>query len=621
VCGYARLRRIDGSPHDAADSPLSLDREQMRVLGYRTVDALVDWLDDDVQPLRRASPAELSERLAGPPPAAGEPFEDVLAGLLRDVVPFSSRSAHPRFFAFIPFAGTWPGALGDFVASACNVYAGSWMESAGPSQLELEVLQWFKEWIGYPADAAGSLVSGGSAANLTAIACAREARVGAMRDDLVIYVSDQAHASVARAARILGFRPDQVRVLPVGDDLRLEPATLAAAIGVDEAAGRLPFLAVANAGATSSGAVDPLRELAELCRARSLWLHVDAAYGGFAILTERGATALDGIGLADSVTLDPHKWLYQPYECGCLLVRAGHALRHAFELNSDYLRDAEPARAEVNFADLGLQLSRTSRAFKLWLSLRTFGLDAFRAAINRSLDLAELDARRIEASDRLELAAPPSLGIVCFRRRDAHDEERTDGLVAALEQSGLGLISSTRVHGRLALRLCILNHTSRTEDVERVLDFVETAEPVTPGPTYERNAGVPATVPLFARLEPAEAEAFAALSTERRAEGGETIVAQWETSGDFFVLADGAADVLVDGTVVSTLRPGEFFGEIAALEWGAGFARSRAATVVARAELRLLVLEREALASLLERFPRLEREIRWLAHDRLRRAR
>ena len=398
---------------EESPDPLGLDREEMRALGYRTVDALVDWLTDDaLPPLRCATPEEMQARLSGPAPAEGEPFEQVLDGLFRDVLPYTSRGAHPGFFAYVPFSGTWPGALGDFVASAANVYAGSWQEAAGPTQLELEVLGWFKEWVGYPADAGGTLVSGGSAANLTALACAREALVGSMRDDLVVYASDQAHSSIARAARMLGFRPDQMRVLPVGEDLRLEPKTLAAAMAADEAAGRRPFLAVANGGATSTGAVDPVAELAALCRERNVWLHCDAAYGGFAVLTERGRSALGELALADSIALDPHKWLYQPYECGCVLVRDPHALRRAFEITSDYLRDSEVDEGIVNFADQGFQLTRTSRAFKLWLSLRTFGVDAFRAAIDRSLDLAERRSTR----DRGERAARARRA-ACARRR------------------------------------------------------------------------------------------------------------------------------------------------------------------------------------------------------------
>jgi glutamate/tyrosine decarboxylase-like PLP-dependent enzyme len=589
----------------------------MRAIGYRTVDALVDWLSEDPgPPLRRAKPAEVAARLGAPMPAAG-PFDQALRVLFDDVIPFTSRAAHPRFFAYVPFAGTWPGALGDFVASACNVYAGSWQESAGPSQLELEILDWFKEWVGYPGEAGGSLVSGGSVANLTALACARETLIGSMRDDLVVYASDQSHSSIGRAARVLGFRPDQLRVLPVAHDLRLEPATLEAAIAADEAAGRLPFLVLANAGATSAGTVDPISELVPLCRDRNVWLHADAAYGGFAILTERGRAALGGLHLADSITLDPHKWLYQPFECGGLLVRDGRALRRAFEIHPDYLLDATAEEDEVNFADYGIQLTRSSRAFKLWLSLRTFGVEAFRAAIDRTLDLAELAARWIDASDALELVAPPSLGIVCFRRRDVADDD-VDGLVSALEESGVGLISSTRVHGRPALRLCILNHTTRVADVEQVLAFLASAEPVRAPGVYERHPSVPATVPLFARLEPQEATAVVELSTERGCAPGETIVHRWDTSREFYVVVDGLVDAFVDGELVSTLRPGDYFGEIAALEWGAGFAHSRAATVVARNRARVRVFESWALERLVREFPRLEHELRRTANERLR---
>jgi selenocysteine lyase/cysteine desulfurase len=441
-----------------------------------------------------------------------------------------------------------------------------------------------------------------------------------MRDDLVIYASDQAHSSIGRAARILGFRPDQMRVLPVDDHQRLEPQTLTAAIAADEAAGRLPFLLAANAGATSTGAVDPIAELASLCRERNVWLHTDAAYGGFAVLTERGRAQLGEIGLSDSITLDPHKWLYQPYECGCLLVREGGTLRSAFEVHSDYLRDAEADHGIVNFSDYGLQLSRTSRAFKVWLSFGAFGVDAFREAIDRTLDLAELARARIDASDKLELAAPPSLGVVCFRRRDG-DDDLTDGLVAALEESGLGLISSTRVAGSPVLRMCILGHATRAGDIERVLEFLETAAPAAGAPAYERDRQVPATVSLFARLAADEAASFAALAVARTVVAGEPIVERWDTTRDFFVVEAGLADVVVDGVAVMTLRPGDYFGEIAALEWGAGFARSRAATVVARDDVRLHVLEPGALAQFLHAFPRVEDELRRTAHERLRRAR
>ncbi len=474
------MREADGN-----GDPLGVDPEAMRAYGYRTVDMLVQRLcDRSIPPLRRASPQEMRDRLSGPPPAAGQDFDAILARLDRDVLPFMSRGDHPGFFAFIPFCGTWPGALGDFIASACNIYAGSWMESAGPTQLELEVLAWFKQWIGYPAGAGGVLVDGGSAANLTALACARETLVGDMSADLVGYVSDQAHSSLARAARVLGFRPEQLRVLPTDARFRIDPRILAAAMDADVRAGRRPLFVAATAGTTNTGAVDPLTPLSQLCRERGVWLHVDAAYGGFAVLTERGRELLRGLDAADSVTLDPHKWLYQPYECGALLVRDDSVLRTAFQMTPDYLQDC-CAGDEMNLSDRGLQLTRSARALKVWVSLQYFGVDAFTAAVDRSLDLAERVRERVEAADALELTAPASLGVICFRRRfpGAANEDEVDAhnaaLVVALEQSGLGLVSSTIVNGRYTLRVCVLNHTTGADDVDRLMDFLQSAEPTT----------------------------------------------------------------------------------------------------------------------------------------------
>ncbi len=608
--------------------PLALDAETMRELGYRTVDLLVERLQREEPPIRRASPAEMRERLHGPPPDQPQPFAEILASLDRDVLPFGSRDGHPRFFGFVPFAGTWPGALGDLIASACNLYAGSWMESAGPSQVELEVLGWFKDWIGFPAEAGGSLVSGGSAGNLTALACAREALAGPMRGDLVLYVSDQAHSSVARAARLLGFRPEQVRVLPSDESFRLAPHTLAAAMDADEQRGLTPFAVTAQAGATNTGAVDPLDELADLCRERSAWLHVDAAYGGFAALADRGL--LPGFERADSVTLDPHKWLYQPFECGCVLVRERQALRGAFEMLPDYLHDARTAAGEVNFSDLGLQLTRSARALKLWVSLRYFGLDAFREAIRRTLEVAAAAARRVEASETLETMAPPSLGIVCFRRRDL-DDDGNAGIAAALERSGTGLVSTTRLHGRFALRLCVLNHQSTEADVEQVLAFLESAEPEEREPERERHpaivsswpglpeADVPSlrALPLFAGLEPAQAARVAAQASVREAAAGEDVIEQWSLGSEFFVILEGTATVSVDGQPARELGAGEFFGELRALEWGSGYAYPRLASVRAGSPLRLLVFPEGTLQELVERYPSVGAAIREAVAERL----
>jgi aromatic-L-amino-acid/L-tryptophan decarboxylase len=626
--------------------PLEIDPETMRQLGYRTVDLLVDRLAGlREQPvLRRGAPAELARRLDEPPPEGPEGFERILEQLGRDVLPFLSLNDHPGFFAYVPGSGTWPGVLGDLIASACNIEASSWVQAAGPSQLELVVLGWFKQWIGYPQEAAGVLVSGGSAANLTALACARETLLGAMSDQVVAYLSDQAHSSMARAARVLGFRPNQVRVLPVDDRYRMRPEALAAALAADQRAGRRPLFVAASAGSTSTGAVDPLPELAAVCREQGAWFHVDAAYGGFAALTARGRGWLTGVELADSVTLDPHKWLYQPFECGCLLVRAGRRLHEAFRIQPDYLKDTEVAALEVNFSDLGVQLTRSSRALKLWLSLRYFGVEAFRAAIDRAIDLALLAQARVEASAQLELLSPAQLGVVCFHRRPVGMDE--DGLewlnqhlAEGLAASGQGLVSSTRLRGRFALRMCVLNHTSRAEDVERVLDWFERAPMPAPAeppaqPTYDRDPPVAHSwpnrwladgldaaglrrLPLFRLLSDAQLERVARLAGERAVAEGELVVERWDATREFYTVLEGTAVVRSGERHLDDIGPGDYFGELAALDWGAGFGYARLATVTATSPMRLLVLADGDLRALMHEIPELAAEITRTARDRL----
>ena len=381
-----------------ADEPsfLQLDTERMREIGHLTIDALVDEMArSGSQPVvREGSVGELRQRLQAPPPQLGLAYEELLDRVFTDVTPYRGRPDAAGYMAFVPGFTTWPSAMADLIASALNLDSCWWAGGAGMTQLELTVLEWFAEWIGYPSDASGVLTSGGSAANLTALACARERLAGAMRDDLVVYISAQSHSSVARAARALGFRPERVRVVPVDRAYHLRLDVLERAVSADRAAGLRPLVVCANAGTTNTGAVDPLHGLADLCAAHGLWLHVDAAYGGFAVLSDRGRAALSGIERADSVTLDPHKWLFQPFECGALLVRDPDGLRLAFEILPDYLRDVS-ARTEVNFSDRGLQLSRMCRALKVWMSIQAFGLAAFRGAVDHSLDLAEEAAARV----------------------------------------------------------------------------------------------------------------------------------------------------------------------------------------------------------------------------------
>jgi aromatic-L-amino-acid/L-tryptophan decarboxylase len=618
--------------------PLALDPEQMRELGYRVVDLLVDRERRGLPALPRVSREETERRLGGGPPEDPVPTDELLGGL-DDVVSLMTRCDHPAFLAFIPGEPTWPGALADLVASALNLHAIDWIEAPGPTQVELTTLRWLCDWFGYPAAAGGVFVSGGSASNMTALACARETLLGAMADDVIVYVSDQAHSSMARAARVLGFRPEQLRVLPVDERYRMRPETLSAAIEADARAGRAPLFVSAAAGSTNTGAIDPLSELADVTHAAGAWFHVDAAYGGGAILSQRGKRLLAGIERADSVTVDPHKWMYQPIECGVLLVRDLGHLHGAFEITPDYLQDLDSALNEPNFSDLGMQLTRSARALKLWTSVRAFGLRAFRDAVDRSLDLARRAAERIEASPSMELLAEPSLGIVCFRRTFGNGDDATADalnarLVTMLADSGIGFISSTRLRGRYTLRLCILNHSTTWGDVDAVLAFLESAD-VDEEPREERSfetrreatagwlrrarlaPGDLRTIPLFEGLDPAELERIERVSSERAVGVGTPLIEQWDATRDLLVLLEGTAEVIRDGRHIRDVPKGDFVGEIAALGWHAGYTYARTATVVATSPVRLLVIPGAIVPDLVRDLPAVEGRLRAAIGERL----
>jgi aromatic-L-amino-acid/L-tryptophan decarboxylase len=462
--------------------PLELDADTMRKLGYAVVDRIVhriSHLSEDAA-WRGAPRSQLEPPLLEPAPEDGREFDVVLDRLYERVLRYAARVDHPRFLAFVPGCPTWPSILGDFIAASHNIFQGTWLGSSGPSTLELVVLDWFRQWIGYPDTASGLLMSGGSAANLTALSCARVARAGIDHSRAVVYLSSECHSSVAKAARILGFPSDCIRAIPVDGDFRLPVAQLQQAIQNDRASGFQPLVVVANGGATSTGAIDPLPELADMCRRENLWLHVDAAYGGFAILTERGKQLLRGIEQADSVTLDPHKWLYQPFEIGCLLLREGQLLERAFHMMPDYLQDTAVRGREVNFGDRGIQLTRSARAIKVWLSMQYFGLARFRDAIDRTLDLTIEAEARLRNAGCFEILTSAQLGVVCFRKTwpdldEAALEERNQRITKSLADSGVALMSSTRVRGRYAMRFCILNHTTSSADIQQVVDWLATA--------------------------------------------------------------------------------------------------------------------------------------------------
>ncbi len=450
--------------------------EELRALAQLTLDWLLDHhasLPD--QPIGRpASRAAMQASLGHPPPETGRPFAAVLQEFADKIAPFACRVNHPRFLAFVPGAPSFLSVLGDFLCAGTNFFAGVWLEAAGPAQVELLVLDWFRSLLGMPAGALGLLTSGGSEANLTALVVARERLTEDELPRAVLYVSDQRHWSIDRAAKIIGLRARQVRSVPSDECLRLTPAAIAGAVEQDRAAGLVPWAVVANAGTTHTGAVDPLRALASFCRERGLWLHVDGAYGWAAVLTEEGRQQLDGIGEADSVTLDPHKWLAQTFEAGGLLVRDGRLLQLAFSQRPDYLQDVEPADDEINFADLGIALTRRFRALKVWLSLQVLGVGWHRALVAHCCALARYAQALLEGAG-FEVLSPTQLSIVAFRCVPAggRSEEELDrlnlALVDAVRASGRAFLSSTRLRGRVAIRLCFINWRTAARDVEEVV--------------------------------------------------------------------------------------------------------------------------------------------------------
>jgi aromatic-L-amino-acid decarboxylase len=463
-----------------SDNTLQLSPDAMREFGHRVVDIIVDHIEtlrDRTVSIQRPR-TELEAQLGSFSDAPSSP-DEVLDLVERDVMGAVTAVDHPRFYAFVPGPGSFVGAMADALSSGFNVFAGHWLAASGPGAVELQTVDLLRKACGFPEGAGGLFLSGGSMANLSGLATARAVKLGGPDPDAVIYLSDQAHSSVAKGLRVLGFAANQVRSVPVDDRLRLDVAALEAAVQKDRSEGWRPFCVVASAGTTNTGAVDPLEKISALCRANDMWLHVDGAYGAAAALTERGRAALRGLELADSIALDPHKWLFQPFEIGCVLVRDMRYLRQAFavhpEDNAAYLADVgRMAEHEVVFYEHGIQLTRSFRALKLWMSLRIFGLAAFRAAIDRGIALAEEAEQVLRADPRWEVVTPAQLAVVTFAPRltstVAEANTRVERAVERLTADGYAMVTSTLVRGRTVLRFCLIHPDARIEEVKETAD-------------------------------------------------------------------------------------------------------------------------------------------------------
>ncbi len=470
----------DGTEGPIAPGGLSLSPDHMRRLAAQATDHIIERMKalPDEAAWKGAGRAEMEALLREDPPLEGRPPEEVMERAVRDVLPVAGRVDHPRFFAFVPGGPTWPGVMGEYLAAGFNTFVGTWLGGAAPSMVELVVLDWFRQWIGYPETAGGLLTSGGSAASLDGFVAARE-HAGYPRD-AGVYMSDQSHTALLRAARIIGVRPHLVRMVPSDGRFRMDMAELEKMVAADRAGGINPIAVCANAGTTNTGAVDPMHAMADFCEAEGIWLHADAAYGGFAVLSDAGRQALSGLERADSIAMDCHKWLFQNFEAGCVMVKDVRTLENAFAVRPEYLQDTAWGQDHPNFGDRGLQLSRSFRALKIWMSIQSFGLNAFRDAVGRGIEYARRAEAWVKSSEVLQVANPASLGAVCFRVNPRGSDlpesvlERLNIQVQSrIVSDRIAMMASTRLRGVYSLRMCIVNHTTTWEDVRATLERIE----------------------------------------------------------------------------------------------------------------------------------------------------
>jgi aromatic-L-amino-acid/L-tryptophan decarboxylase len=470
---------------------LELDPEEIRRIGLAAMEAAARYYES--LPARRIMPETTSSALRAlldePLPRQGTDFSGLLATFERTLLPNSRHNAHPRFFGYVASPGAPVAAMGDVLVSALNSNVTSWRSAPAPTELEHITIRWLAEILGYPSSAAGLFVSGGSMANFAGLAAARSARAGcdvtrsgvaqvgkAMR----VYVSSEGHSSIAKAAGLLGIGTENVRLVNIDERYRLDVADLERSIGEDRAAGHLPICVIANAGAVATGAFDPIGEIAAVARKHDLWLHVDGAYGGFSALAPSARPHFREIHLADSVALDPHKWLYGNMGCGAILYKDAGAARAAFAHQAEYTRVLGLEHDEAfAFWDYGPELSRPFRAFTVWLVLKYAGIDCLAGAVESNLACARHAGQVIRESPDLELLAPVELSIFCFRYRPAGFSGNLDALnerlLIELQRMGSSYLSNARLRGRFALRGCVLNYRTTPADIDRMFEDVRAA--------------------------------------------------------------------------------------------------------------------------------------------------
>jgi aromatic-L-amino-acid/L-tryptophan decarboxylase len=453
---------------------------EIRDWGNSVIQFVTDYLGDlrDRPVYRRLSSREIREKLDAALPTKGSDFDELLKVFRETIIPFSRHNAHPRMFGYVQSPGTALAAFADLLASTLNANLTVWRSAPAPVELERLTIDWIRQILGFNAEAGGLFVSGGSMANLTAIATARQTKEPSL-GQLRIYASNETHFSVAKAAALLGIGRENVRHVTVDERFRIRVDDLIAKITADVEADYVPFCVVANAGTVNTGAVDPLAEIRQIADRFQLWMHVDGSYGAFAVLAESARKLFAGMEQANSIALDPHKWLYLPVDVGCVIYREPEIARTAFAHEAEYTRIiGQEADEAFAFWDYGPELSRRFRALKVWMLLKGVGLDSLGEVVENNLACARHLESIVQASDDFEMAAPVELSIFCFRHvppqlrgQSAQAiDDFNERLLIALQRDGSSYVSNAMLGGRFALRGCVLNYRTTLRDMEILLD-------------------------------------------------------------------------------------------------------------------------------------------------------
>ncbi|MGH9456618.1 MAG: pyridoxal phosphate-dependent decarboxylase family protein [Thermoanaerobaculia bacterium] len=463
-------------------TPLEPSGDAMR----RLVDGAMDRIVRHVESLPRQPAADtaggeaLARSLVEPLPERGADYDELLDLLFDRLAPKSFNTAGPGYLAYIPGGGIFHAAVAELIAASINRYVGVWATAPALAQLEANVVRWFCDIVGLPAGAGGFLTTGGSLANFTAVVAARVNRLGENFFDGTIYTSDQVHHSVVKAAALAGFPQRNVRRIATDERFRIRVDELERAVAADRRDGCRPFLVVGSAGTTNTGAVDDLEALADLAAREKLWLHLDAAYGGFFMLTARGRDAMRGIGRADSVTLDPHKGLFLPYGTGSLLVRDPATLLAAHSIHADYMPPMQDVPELVDFCEISPELSREFRGLRVWLPVKLFGIGVFREQLEEKLDLAREATEALRTIEGMEIVAEPQLSIVAFRHvRPGEDLATTNArnreILARVNAAQRVHLTGTMAGDRFVIRICVLSFRTHADRIAMAIEDVRRA--------------------------------------------------------------------------------------------------------------------------------------------------